>query len=46
MDNIKGLWVWKATPATSSRWDDQGSSDGLTLLELGTLSLGPSTLFW
>lgn len=45
MDNIKGLWVRRATTATSSRWDDRSSSDCLMLLELRTLNLGPSTLF-
>lgn len=43
-DNMKGLWAWRATTATSSRWDDQSSRDRLTFLELRTLNLGPSTL--
>lgn len=46
MDNIKALWVWRATTATSSRWDDQSFSDRLMLFELRTLNLGPSTVFW
>jgi len=41
--NIKGLWVWRAITATSSRWEKQFPSDHLTLLELRTLNLGTST---